>query len=346
MNKILTQEMRAKFEKLVRQAKHSNEKDRLCTILAYDEGEDMEDISSFLKISKATAYRYLSDYTKKHKIEDDAHGGADSKLSDEQTYLLKEHLFVHTYLYAKQICQYVFLTYQVKYTLAGMTKWLKKNGFVYKKPKLVPGKLDTQKQEAFIHYDKELKKSLSTDETILFMDAVHPEYQSKGVSGWIKKGEIKTLPTTNKQFRLHLNGALELSTLTTFVEEYATIDAESIICFLKQLDEKTAYKTLHIICDNGRANKNKALESYLSQTPKIKIHYLPAYSPNLNIIERLWKIMRERVSYNKYHATFAEFSTAVRHFFKDTVAKIPDSLKARLNDAFETIHHNPVSLSS
>lgn len=346
MNKILSQEMRANFERLVRQAKHSNEKDRLCTILSYDEGEDIEDISCFLKISKATAYRYLNDYIKKHKIEDDAKGGADSKLSDEQTHLLKEHLSEHTYLCAKQICQYVLITYQVKYTLAGMTTWLKRNGFVYKKPKLVPGKLDTQKQEAFIQYYEELKKNLPEEEAIFFMDAVHPAYQSQAVSGWIKKGEIKTLATTNKQFRLHLNGAVELSTLTTFVEEYTTIDAQSIICFLKQLEEKTSYKRLHIICDNGRANKNKALASYLSQTPKIKIHYLPAYSPNLNVIERLWKVMRERVSYNKYYATFAEFSTAVRHFFKDTVTKIPDKLRSRLTDSFEAIRHNSVSLSS
>lgn len=346
MNKILTQEMRAKLEKLVRQAKHINEKDRLCTILAYDEGEDVEDISSFLKISKATAYRYLNDYMKKDKIKNDAHEGADSKLSDEQTHLLKEHLSVQTYLYAKQICEYVFINYQVKYSIAGMTKWLQRNGFVYKKPKLVPGKLDTQKQEAFIQYYEELKKNLPSDETILFMDAVHPEHQSQAVFGWIKKGEIKTLPTTNKQFRLHMNGAVELSTLTTFVEEYATINAESIISFLKQLERKITYKTIHIICDNGRANKNKALQEYLSQTTRIKIHYLPPYSPNLNAIERLWKIMRERVTYNKYYATFSEFSTAVRLFFKETVTKIPDILEARLNDEFEAIHHNPVSLSS
>jgi transposase len=346
MHKILTKEQRVEFEKKVRQVKYSNEKDRLCTILSYDEGEEIEDISSFLRISKATVYRYLSDYTKKHKIEDDIRGGADSKLSDEQTHLLKAHLLVHTYLYAKQICQYVFTNYQVVYTIVGMTKWLKRNGFVYKKPKLVPGKLETQKQEAFIQYYEELKKNLSADETIMFMDAVHPEHQSQPVSGWIKKGEIKTLSTTNKQFRLHLNGAIELSTLTTFIEEYETINAASIISFLKQLEEKNPQKTIHIICDNGRANKNKALKEYLSQTTRIKIHYLPPYSPNLNIIERLWKIMRERITYNKYYETFSEFSTAVRHFFKDKIAQIPDILKARLNDVFEAIRHNPVSLSS
>ena len=65
MHKILTKEQRVEFEKKVRQVKYSNEKDRLCTILSYDEDEEIEDISSFLRISKATVYRYLNDYTKK-----------------------------------------------------------------------------------------------------------------------------------------------------------------------------------------------------------------------------------------------------------------------------------------
>ncbi|KIA76087.1 hypothetical protein DB43_AV00010 [Parachlamydia acanthamoebae] len=50
---------------------------------------------------------------------------------------------------------------------------------------------------------------------------------------------------------------------------------------------------MHIICDNGRSNKNKKVEEYL-KTSKIKIHYLPPYSPNLNPIERLWKVLRQK----------------------------------------------------
>ncbi|WP_408633529.1 transposase [Parachlamydia acanthamoebae] len=47
------------------------------------------------------------------------------------------------------------------------------------------------------------------------------------------------------------------------------------------------------MCDNGRSNKNKKVEEYL-KTSKIKIHYLPPYSPNLNPIERLWKVLRQK----------------------------------------------------
>jgi transposase len=86
-----------------------------------------------------------------------------------------------------------------------------------------------------------------------------------------------------------------------------------------------------MICDNGRSNKNKALQEYL-KTSKIQIHYLPAYSPNLNPIERLWKILRERKTYNKCYMDFAEFTEAIRGFFFEDIPKMTDILKQRIND--------------
>ena len=70
-------------------------------------------------------------------------------------------------------------------------------------------------------------------------------------------------------------------------QEYKSVNAESMIEFLKHLEAYSSASKIHIISDNGRANKNKAIEAYLP-TSKIEIHYLPPYSPNLNPIERLW----------------------------------------------------------
>lgn len=71
-----------------------------------------------------------------------------------------------------------------------MTNWLKRKGFVYKQLIKVPGKLDPLKQAAFIEKYNELKAGLKEGEKIFFGDAVHPEYQSKSVAGWILKNEI------------------------------------------------------------------------------------------------------------------------------------------------------------
>jgi hypothetical protein len=116
-----------------------------------------------------------------------------------------------TYLKANKICLYVHDKYGVKYTVAGMTNWLKRNGFVYKHPIKVPGKLDPVKQTAFLEKYNHLKATLEEGEKIFFGDAVHPEYQSQSVAGWIVKNEVKTLGTTARQERLHFVGAMELT---------------------------------------------------------------------------------------------------------------------------------------
>ncbi len=346
MNKILSPATRAEFEKLVRKTRNIDEKDRLRAVLAYDLGHDVSDIAEILQISESSTYNYISDYLKKNKIAHDPKNGAYCKLTSRQEIDLIKHLSITTYLTATSICTQVLKEFGIRYTVAGITKWLERNNFVYKKPKHVPSKLDEHKQQNFIEYYNELKQnSDNVNSVIMFMDAVHPEYQSQAVYGWMPKGETKTLPTTNTQFRLHLNGAINLNTMNIFTREYDTIDALSIISFLKDLEAEIPYKTIHIICDNGRSNKNKEIQQYLD-TSRIKIHYLPPYSPNLNAIERLWKIMREHVTYNKYYPAFADFKDKIHEFFSTTVHEIGHVLKARINDNFQVVHHNPVQLSS
>jgi len=73
----------------------------------------------------------------------------------------------------------------------------------------------------------------------------------------------------------------------------------------------------------------------------IKLHYLPPYSPNLNPIERLWKVMNEHVRNNKYFATAKEFRHQINHFFDVTLLSIAESLNGRINDNFQVL--NPAS---
>jgi transposase len=345
MQKILTSGKRAEFEKLVRITKNMDEKDRLRAILAYDDGHDVSDIADILKISDSTTYNYINDYLKQNKVAHSPRGGSDSKLTVSQEIKLIRHLQTTTYLTAKAICQYVFSKYQIKYTISGITKWLERNDFVYKSPKLIPGKLDEEEQQQFIEYYQNLVAGSSANDMIMFMDAVHPEYQSQSVCGWMPKDETKTLAATNTQYSLHLNGAIGLSSMQIVTREYPTIDAQSIISFCTDLESTYPDKSIHLICDNGRSNKNKELTKYLENS-RVIIHYLPPYSPNLNSNERLWKVMREQVTYNKVYPKFANFTAAIRHFFADTVHSIQDILRARINDNFEVIRHNPVQLSS
>jgi transposase len=337
----ISPELKLQLEKRARQTKDKHEYTRLCVVLAKSEGMSIELIAQAHRISTDSVYRYLAEYENEKKTLHDTRGGSLSKLSESETRELIEHLRETTYLYAKQICDYVRAKYGVNYTTSGMTFWLKAQGFVYKEPIKVPGKLDPEKQEDFIRTYEALKSSLEENEELFFMDAVHPEFQSKAVCGWIKSGEIKTLPTTSAQYRMHFIGALALEGMKVFAQEFETVDADSMITFFKALEASSEAKTIHIICDNGRSNKNKKLEEYL-KTSKIKIHYLPPYSPNLNPIERLWKVLREKKTYNKCYEKFIDFKHEIRKFFFEEIPKIKNELRSRITDNFQRIKLNTV----
>ena len=344
--KKLSHEQRLYLELLVKKTRDVNERNRVCVVLGRDDGHGPKEIATILRISEASVYDYLREYDTKQKTINDAHLGRDCKLSAGQEDELKRHLNQTTYLKVSKICLHVLNEYQVKYTVAGMTNWLKRNGFVYKHPIKVPGKLDPIKQTEFIKKYNELKDNLREGEKIFFGDAVHPEYQSQSVAGWILKNEVKTLGTTARQDRLHFIGALELTEMQVVTKECSMVDASSMVDFLQLLSDSTDAKKIHLILDNGRAGKNKEVQKYLDGQDKIQIHYLPPYSPNLNAIERLWKVMRERTTYNKLYPKFSDFTEKIRDFFENGVVNLKDMLKKRINDNFQKIELNPLQTSS
>lgn len=342
---ILSPEIKVQIERRARQTRDKYEHTRLCVILARSEGMSPESIAQAHRISVSRVYEYLAEYEKENKTRHEPRGGTESKLNKEQTRELLLHLQEVTYLHTKDICKYVKIKYGIEYSRSGMNAWLKEHDFVYKEPLKVPGKLDPEKQREFIEKYEELKANLAKDEEIYFLDAVHPEFQSQAVCGWIRKGETKTLSTTNKQFRLHFVGAIALQNMKVIAREYKTVNAENMIEFLKDLEANSQASKIHVICDNGRANKNKALQEYL-KTSKIEVHYLPPYSPNLNPIERLWKIMRAKKTYNRCYENFADFGSAIRSFFFEEIPKMAQNLKKRINDNFQCIELNSIRLAT
>lgn len=341
--KKLTLEEREHLEDLLRRSKDVLERNRLCVILGYDEGITKISLAKTLRISPHTVDAYLREYKSKNKTSNKPRGGSDSKLCDEQKLTLLRHLQETTYLKVQAICAYVTKAFGIHYTRTGMRDWLIREGFVYKRPQKVPAKLDLEKQRAFITHYRALKDSLKADEEIYFVDAAHPEYQSQSICGWIRKGEKKTLQTTAKQTRMHIAGALSLDGMKIFTQEYKTINELAMLDFFLKLQEQSKSRVIHVILDNATAHKNQLIRTAFAHS-KIKFHYLPSYSPNLNPIERLWKLMRECVHYNRYYDSFTQFCSHTREFLHNTIPNMTQVLKQRINDQFQIIKLNPINL--
>ncbi|MCB9092722.1 MAG: IS630 family transposase [Halobacteriovoraceae bacterium] len=339
----LTEIERSTLERELKLSREAGDWRRIFVILSYDEGMSVEELAKLTRLSSWTVEEYIKKYSSENKTKNDPRGGSSSKLSEKETKTLEKHLSSTTYLKVKDIIVYVKKTFGKQYSRSGMTAWLTQHGFTFKKPEKIPGRLNPEKQEQFIEEYNKLKASLDPSDELYFLDAVHPEYQSQAVCGWIKKGEHKTLQTTAKQQRLHFVGALNLKEMVAVIREYETIDAEAMIRFFTDLESAKSGRKIHVILDNAAAHKSRKLIEHLKGT-RIQLHYLPPYSPNLNPIERLWKVFRQLTLYNRYFETCCEFFEVVRRFFAEKVHRIRQLLKQRINDNFQTIKLNPIKL--
>ena len=141
----------------------------------------------------------------------------------------------------------------VKYFVIGMSNWLQRYGFSYKKPALVSGKADKQqKQEWLVKYEK-LKHNLSVDETICFMYGVHPTHNIQTANGWIKKGKRKEISVNSGRSRLNLSGVLDVIFHKVFIQEDKMLNTDSTINFIRKVEKSYPEKNkIYLYCDNAR----------------------------------------------------------------------------------------------
>jgi transposase len=161
--------------------------------------------------------------------------------------------------------------------------------------------------------------------------------QTKIDYGWIRTGKEKAILTTASRTRVNITGAINLTNMDVIHTLCETVNGESLIHFFEVIKAKYPHAPLiHIMLDNAGYYQN-AIFQEMAEKNGFKLHFLPPYSPNLNPIERLWKIMNEEARNNKYFSKPKEFKEAIRNFFTETMPKITDKLKTRITDNFRVL---------
>lgn len=338
---FLTDEERALLKIQHKKERDGRIRDRIKAILLRDKGWTWMQIAEALLLSEEILRQHLKEFQASRKLKPQ-NGGSKEKLSLQQSQKLIIHLNNYTYLYTKDIVAYVKSAFGTTYSISGMCYWLKRNHFSYKKPSLVPGKADRERQEIWISEYNKLKQNLKEDETICFVDGVHPTHNTQLSYGWIRKGLRKEICSNTGRQRLNISGALDLMERKLHFQEDVILNAAATIAFMKKIEN--AYPTkrkIHLFFDNARYYKNKAVINHLKMS-KIQAHFLPPYSPNLNPIERLWKWMKERVLYNTYYQEFDDFKQAIYGFLEgvsnlNPKSNLGQSFSSRVRDHFRAI---------
>ncbi|MGB7127915.1 MAG: IS630 family transposase [Candidatus Rhabdochlamydia sp.] len=331
-------------EKDILKSRHRQERDkRLCdrikSILLLDDGWSCAQVAYALLLDEDTIRRYYKTYLEggKEALLNLNYTGKACRLNQDQLTQLKLYVKQEVPSSAKKVMSFIKEHFAIKYTLSATISLLHRLNFVYKKPKLVPGKANAEKQESFLKEIKELEEHFAKTDVLMYLDGVHPQHNSKPSYGWFEKKSKALLKANTGRQRININGALDASNLevTTIIAD--SINAQSTISLFQKLEERYLHaKRIITICDNASYYRSKLVSEYLKNS-RIKIKFLPPYSPNLNLIERLWQFMNRKVRNNQYYEKFTEFKEAIFTFFEN-ISQYKEELRSLLSKKFHIVH--------
>jgi len=213
--------------------------------------------------------------------------------------------------------------------------FMKRHNMRYIKIGHIPAKADTEEQKEWVKtiLEPAIKEAENKECYLLFMDAAHFILQPFICALWcVTRLFIKASAGRNRINVLGVVNAITKEVLT--LTNTTFINAETIISFLTKLKEHYGDLPIKIVLDNARYQHCKFVED-AAKALNITLLFLPAYSPNLNIIERLWKFTKKTILYAKYYDTPDKFHAAINGFFQTVSQKYNLDLKNLLTLKFQ-----------
>ena len=217
----------------------------------------------------------------------------------------------------------------------------KKLQLSYKKTALIPGKCP----DVIVQYQTVYRiQSLTVLAQagifhLVFADPTHQVHNTVPGYCWQTKGKdgTITIPSNSGRKRVTILGFIDATRLkfTSMVTE-SNCDTYANELAHKQL--RDAYpdgKEILVIQDNAKYNHSFASGDAIKELNITPI-FLPPYSPNLNLIERVWKFMKRKIMKNTYHPTFTSFWDAIIDFCRD-FHQYEDELKTIMNQKFQIL---------
>ena len=331
MGRYLSKSQRNELLSELRLERERRHADRIRVILLIDKGKRYQEIARFLFLDEKTVGNWKKRYDDGglEKLVNDHYMGRTALLTDDQIEDLSTELESRVYPGTHAIIAFVRNTFGVAYTVGGMTSLLHRLGFSYKKPKGVPAKANAEEQRRFLNR----YRSAKAHGPVYFADSTHPMLNPVLASGWIKKGQDVEVKTNSGRQRVNINGALELSGQDIIARTCDTVNQNSMCDLLHVIRRKNpGERNLYLVLDNAPYNRARSVKN-LAHRLRIKILYLPPYSPNLNPIERLWKFMKKKLLANQYYEDLAEFRNSVSEFFRG-IRKHWGEMQTLLTDNF------------
>jgi transposase len=201
---------------------------------------------------------------------------------------------------------------------------------------MMPAQADPEKQTAYLAQTIEprLAEAQAGKRAVFFIDAAH--FVLAPFLGFLWSVARIFIPAPSGRQRFNVLGALNAITHELIAVTNDTyITAETVCALLQKLAALNLGMPITLFLDNARYQKC-ALVTTTAANLHIELCFLPAYSPNLNLIERLWKFVKKQCLYSKYYADFATFKDAIANCLSELDSKHKPALDSLLTLNFQT----------
>jgi transposase len=312
------------------------------------QGVEHQEICRLCRISKMTLTTYLKQYQNGglERLKEFGYAGPSSAL-DEHATPLEAYFKEHPPRTTAEAQQIIREQTGIERSPTQVQAFMKRLGMKCRKVGYVPGRAanpDKQaEQEAFQTQQVEprLEEAQAGKRAVLYMDAAHFVHGAYLGLVWCFTRLFIASPSGRQRF--NVLGAVDAVTKQIFAVTNETyINAESVCLLLTQIAAAYVGMPITLVLDNARYQK---CEVVLRQAAALGIEllYLPSYSPHLNLIERLWRFVRQECLYSKYYPKFDGFKQAIADCIQTAHTKHRDELETLLAWNFQSFEKVQIS---
>jgi transposase len=337
----LTPRQRKEISDRRRQAQDRRVYQRLSAVLWSDDGRTREEIAGLVGVSTRQVGQWFRIFRNKglEELCTLHYQGDPGRLGPAQVTRIRQEIEKGVFHNAEQIRNWIEATFGVIYSPSGVKDLLRRIGASFHKVSGFFWKADVEKQKRFVRKYRRHKREAGPETRRYFVDACHPVW---GVgllySCWLLTGQRFYVGVGNGRKRLNILGAYSPDD-HDYVDLRLTkenITGEQFVKLLEALRAKhPGTKRFLVYLDNARYYSKPCVKQWLAAHREFRLVPLPAYSPNLNLIERLWKFLRKK-ALSRWHVTFEGMQTAVAGVL-DRLGDYRDELSTLMTERFAIV---------
>lgn len=324
----LSRSEKRQFRIFIQREKDAGMRTRMSMILHLARGRPVTEVAAALHVARSTVYRVADRYHEAglagladHR-EDNGPDGVDEFFLLQLRYAVggtpQDFGWARPSWTRELLCHTLYERTGHRVSVATMSRCLQRIGARLGRPRpVLRCPWEKGRQQRRLRRIRQLIERLPASEVAVYADEVDIHLNPKIGFDWMLRGQQKEVVTPGKNVKRYLAGALEVRSGRLCWVSAAHKRSGLFINLLRQLERSyPTARVIHVIVDNYSIHDSRQTQLALAMLPRVRLHFLPPYSPKFNPIERVWLDLHAEVTRNHRCTSIDELMSEVEHYLR------------------------------